>query len=110
MGLAAKLQIRDGESIAVLHAPPGLKLDLAVSSADPAAAHAVLVFVSDSATLAERREAFVEAARREALSWVAYPKAGQLGTDLNRDSLARALDGSGVRPVRQVSIDETWSA
>ena len=37
-------------------------------------------------------------------------KAGQLGTDLNRDILAAALAGQGVQPVRQVAIDETWSA
>jgi hypothetical protein len=31
--------------------------------------------------------------------WVAYPKAGQLGTDLNRDSLARVLQASvGKKP------------
>jgi hypothetical protein len=40
----------------------------------------------------------------------AYPKAGKLGTDLNRDVLAALLAGQGVQPVRQVAIDETWSA
>lgn len=40
----------------------------------------------------------------------AYPKAGQLGTDLNRDILGGALAGEGVQPVRQVAIDEVWSA
>ena len=50
------------------------------------------------------------AARRDKLAWIAYPKAGQLGTDLNRDILARELTGQGVQPVRQVAIDEAWSA
>src|SRR5580700_2276887 len=40
----------------------------------------------------------------------AYPKAGQLGTDLNRDRLAAALEGQGIRPVRQVALDDVWSA
>ena len=40
----------------------------------------------------------------------AHPKAGQLGTDLNRDILARSLTDRGVQPVRQVAIDEVWSA
>ena len=44
------------------------------------------------------------------LAWVAYPKGGRLGTDLNRDVLAGLLAERGVRAVRQVSIDETWSA
>ena len=44
------------------------------------------------------------------LTWIAYPKAGQLETDLNRDILWELLDGKGVRPVRQVALDDTWSA
>ena len=35
---------------------------------------------------------------------------GQLGTDLNRDRLVAALADQGVRSVRQISIDDTWSA
>jgi hypothetical protein len=41
---------------------------------------------------------------------VAYPKAGQLGTDLNRDSLARALQTEGFEPVAQIAVDDVWSA
>jgi hypothetical protein len=41
--------------------------------------------------------------------WIAYPKAGKLGTDLSRDILA-ALTAEGIQPVRQVTVDETWSA
>jgi hypothetical protein len=52
----------------------------------------------------------VTAAQRDALTWVAYPKAGQLGTDLNRDSLAERMRAEGVRPVRQVALDAVWSA
>src|SRR5262245_4629951 len=113
MTLAEKLQLRTGQGIAVLHAPPDLALDLSDAESDPraaASADAVLVFVGDSADLAERSDAFVAAARRDALAWIAYPKAGQLGTDLGRDSLARTLEGSAIRPVRQISIDDVWSA
>jgi hypothetical protein len=41
---------------------------------------------------------------------VAYPKAGHLGTDLNRDRLRDVLLALGVQPVRQVAIDGVWSA
>jgi hypothetical protein len=41
---------------------------------------------------------------------VAYPKSGQLGTDLNRNSLASLLAESDVQPVRQIAIDDVWSA
>jgi hypothetical protein len=49
------------------------------------------------------------AARRDALAWVAYPKGGQRGTDLNRGILASLLAEHGVRAVRQIAIDATWS-
>ena len=50
------------------------------------------------------------AARADRLAWIGYPKGGQLGTDLNRDRLVAAPAARGVQPVRQVSIDQTWSA
>jgi hypothetical protein len=80
------------------------------TTADPADADAVLVFVQSREQARERAGPFVEAARRDALAWIAYPKAGQLGTDLNRDSLWELLSELGIRPVRQVSIDDVWSA
>lgn len=44
------------------------------------------------------------------LAWIAYPKAGQLGTDLNRDILWQHLLPRGITGVRQISIDDVWSA
>jgi len=44
------------------------------------------------------------------LAWIAYPKAGQLGTDLNRDILWRHLLKRRIRGVRQIAIDDVWSA
>ena len=78
----------------------------AVTVAD---AGAVVAFVvrQDDLGLAEQA---VAAARADRLAWIGYPKGGQLGTDLNRDRLVAALAGRGVQPVRQVSIDDTWSA
>jgi hypothetical protein len=52
----------------------------------------------------------VEAAHQDRLAWIAYPKAGQLGTDLNRGRLADAISASGLQPVRQVSLNDVWSA
>ena len=71
---------------------------------------ALLVFVMGSASLVAKRPTIVGAASKDRLTWVAYPKGGQLGTDLNRDSLAASLSAHGIRPVRQVSLDELWSA
>ena len=38
------------------------------------------------------------------------PKAGQLGTDLDRDSLRDAVQCCGLDTVRHVALDKTWSA
>ena len=62
------------------------------------------------ADLAGVAQPAIEAARQDKLAWIAYPKAGQLGTDLSRDSLARWVQDHGIRPVRQIALDEVWSA
>lgn len=112
MDLAAKLQIKPGAHVMVVGVPadgPDLS-GLGPPAADPAEAAAVIAFVRLSAELASLAAPAIEAALADRLAWIAYPKAGQLGTDLNRDSLARAATELGVQPVRQVAIDDVWSA
>ena len=70
----------------------------------------MLAFVRNRAELTQHRKIVVEHASQDRLTWVAYPKAGQLDTDLNRDVLWELLEGTGIRPVRQVALDDTWSA
>jgi hypothetical protein len=115
--LAKKLQLRPSQTLRALHAPDGFEADVpeagggdARTAAADAPAPATLVFVATFAEAEERVAPAVEAALADDLSWVAYPKAGQLGTDLNRDSLAAFMTARGVRPVRQVAIDDVWSA
>jgi hypothetical protein len=121
--LAKKLQLKPGQRLRALHAPEGFEADApeagggdagpaggSAPAAADAPAPATLVFVTTFAEAEERVEPAVEAALADDLAWVAYPKAGQLGTDLNRDSLAAFMTARGVRPVRQVAIDDTWSA
>jgi hypothetical protein len=121
MALADKLQLRPGQSVAFVNA----REDAAVNAREDAAlelggehpvaetpeqADAVIVFTTNRAELEELGADFAAPARRGALTWVAYPKAGQLGTDLNRDVLAELVRAHAVRPVRQVAVDEVWSA
>src|SRR5438270_6947679 len=110
MSAAAKLQIRPGSSVCLLYVPNGVDLDLSDTAADPSSADAVVLFVTNRAELEERDAPLVSAAERDAMAWVAYPKAGQLDTDLNRDCLAELLMAKGIRPVRQVAVDGVWSA
>lgn len=108
MSLAAKLNMKEGQKARIVNMPKGLELELPKTTA--ASADAVLVFATNKAELAKHGAPAIEAAKADKLAWIAYPKAGQLDTDLNRDLLWKTLDGSGVRPVRQVSIDDVWSA
>jgi hypothetical protein len=48
----------------------------------------------------------------DAVVWFAYPKASskRYRCDFNRDTGWAAVGGAGFEPVRQVAIDEDWSA
>ena len=80
-----------------------------VAAATAADVGAVVAFVVRQEDLGSAEEA-VAAPRADRLARIGYPQGDQLGTDLNRDRLAAALAGHGVQPVRQVSLDDTWSA
>jgi hypothetical protein len=113
MDLPGKLQLKPGHTVSIVNAPTDAVVDLGddyPTTGDPGSADAVIVFCANRAELDRFRDPVVPAAARDALTWVAYPKAGKLDTDLNRDSLAAIVKKEGVRPVRQVAVDEVWSA
>lgn len=108
MSIASKLQLKGSATVRVVNQPDGVELDVPTTTSEPS--DAVLVFVKNKAELAQHEGQLIEAARVDRLAWIAYPKAGQLNTDLNRDILWKLLEGRGVKPVRQVALDEVWSA
>ena len=108
MDLAGKLQTMDA-ALAVVNAPKGFAWTGPVAK-DPKSAKAVLVFMRNADELRAFSAPLVAAARRGAIAYLAYPKAGQLGTDLNRDNIWVMLQEQGIRPVRQIAIDDVWSA
>src|SRR6478672_9817 len=110
--LAKKLQVRSGSRVAVIDAPPTIDLVLTPDAypSERGPADIVLVFARARRGL---DGALAKATKRltdGGILWVAYPKAGQLGTDLNRDILARALQTRGLEPVGQIAVDDVWSA
>jgi phage-related baseplate assembly protein len=109
MSLAKKLNLKDGMQLRVIGRPEGVSLDDVDTTPSPLA-DGVLAFVRTLAEVDATCGPVLEAARADRLAWVAYPKAGQLGTDLNRDKLWAHLQARGVDGVRQVAIDEVWSA
>lgn len=113
MDLGRKLQTKPGDRVLLVAVPPDVDAGLfqgVKTVEDPGQADAVLAFAIGSKDLDSTVAPALDAARADRLAWIAYPKAGQLGTDLNRDRLAAAVQPRGVRPVRQVSIDDVWSA
>ena len=110
MDLAGKLQLGPGQSVAVVGQPEGIVLGLGADHPVTDEADAVIVFCRGREDLERMSDAFVAPAKRDELTWIAYPKAGKLGTDLNRDVLAELVKARGVQPVRQVALDDTWSA
>jgi hypothetical protein len=71
-----------------------------------------LVFVVKQTELNKWSAAIVAKATGDALLWFAYPKgtSKQYKCDFNRDKGWDALRASGFDCVRQVAIDEDWSA
>jgi hypothetical protein len=110
--VAEKLLIKPGSSVWVSdEARRGLlgALPDGVSAASaPSAATTAIVFADDGATVRRRFVTDGDALARAATLWVLYPKGNK--TDINRDSLWPILSEFGLRPVTQVSVDDTWSA
>ncbi|HAE23232.1 MAG TPA: hypothetical protein DCG47_13065 [Spirochaetaceae bacterium] len=122
--LFTKLNYKGQEHITLLNAPPSFEPELAaLSAAIPAlsvdrnaesldAVDFGLAFARTKAELDGVSKALSEKARGDALLWLAYPKQSSklYVCDFNRDQGWDVLESAGFRPVRQVAIDEDWSA
>jgi hypothetical protein len=104
--LDAKLQLKEGQRIAVSNGD----LPVAAPVVPEAEADVLVVFVRDRRELEGEAARLLAFALRGKTPWVAYPKARQLGTDLDRDSIHRYLLTQGLDAVRQIAVDEIWSA
>ena len=109
MSLAKKLNLKPGMKLRVIGKPANVELDDVEISASTTA-DGVLVFVKKLAELDGKLPPMIAAAKEDRLAWAAYPKAGQLGTDLSRDVLHGELAKRGADGVRLISLDAVWSA
>ena len=107
--LEKKLNLKKGMKTRVVGKPAGVDLE-GVATTSSSTAESVIVFVRTLADVEKTAGPLVAAAREDRIAWLAYPKAGQLDTDLNRDILWRHMLKKGVSGVRQVAIDDVWSA
>lgn len=97
------------QKVCIQHAPKGFTFEGATIGS-PKPGEALLVFVTNMADVEKRKAAAIASALRDDITYSAYPKAGQLETDLNRDILWKHLLKDGVQGVRQIAIDDVWSA
>ncbi len=100
--LADKLLLKPGQTVQVVNAPKGLGEVEGAESAKKG--DVVLVYATTSGDVKKHTPKSGERL------WIAYPKAGRLETDLNRDVLRELAEPLGWEGVRLVSIDDTWSA
>jgi hypothetical protein len=107
--LAKKLNLKTGMRARVLAQPAQVDLSGVVTTENPDA-DGTIAFVRTMEDVDRVTHEVVEAARNGQVTWMVYPKAKQLGSDLNRDVLWKTMRERGVEANRQVSIDDTWSA
>jgi hypothetical protein len=115
-----KLNLKGQDEIVVLDAPDSFGRELAGLAGvrivrKLAAAKEVsfaLAFVTRQADLDRLSEQLVKKATDDALLWIVYPKGSskRYTCEFNRDTGFATLRHLGFDSVRQVAIDEDWSA
>jgi hypothetical protein len=118
--LFAKLNWKGHSPIVVLNAPvsfagpladlPGVQVRTKTDDMD--AATFFVAFVTTLAEVESCGKTITDAAAGDAIVWFAYPKQSskRYRCEFNRDTGWAALGSAGFEGVRQVSIDEDWSA
>jgi hypothetical protein len=120
LGIFAKLNLQKQREILVVNAPKSFALVLKALTGvrvctHPSAVKEVtfsLAFVSEQAEVDNLSKAIVIKATGDAMLWFAYPKgtSRRYTCEFNRDTGWDVLRASGFDSVRQVAIDEDWSA
>jgi hypothetical protein len=107
-----KLGLVEGGTLVLLDAPTELALEVptGVTVLERGKAQVVIAFVPQRAAVAPAVKVARARVEDTGKLWFAYPKAGQLATDLHRDLLGTALSELGFEPIALVSIDDVWSA
>ena len=118
--LFKKLNLKDEDEIVVVNAPTTFEVELgklshvSVSRA-PAKAKPIrfsLAFVTKQEELNTTASDIVAKAQDDPTIWFAYPKKSskRYTCEFNRDTGWEVLGAAGFEGVRQVAIDEDWSA
>ncbi len=118
--LFKKLNLGSNETVLVLNAPESFEPELAKlsgvkllrkGSSKPSTAFAIGFAIKQS-ELDRVSASLARATEGDAVVWVAYPKATsqKYQCEFNRDRGWTVLGDAGFEPVRQVAIDDDWTA
>jgi hypothetical protein len=115
-----KLNLKQQKEILVVNAPSSFEPELAalkgvIVRRDPEKAKAVhfaVAFATKQSEVDNLSRVLAGKAEGDALLWFAYPKetSKKYKCDFNRDTGWSTIRGAGFDTVRQVAIDEDWSA
>ena len=115
-----KLNLKDQHTILVIDAPqsfephlaslPGVEIKRDITDLD--AIDFSLAFITQKSELDRVSALIAPKARGDATLWFAYPKGSSKNytCDFNRDNGWDVLESHGFRGIRQVAIDQDWSA
>lgn len=116
----SKLTIKDQPEILVLNSPESFDSELAVLQGIKVLRDVrqvveivyALVFVMTQQQVKTAIQAISPKVKGDAQLWFAYPKgtSKKYKSEINRDTGWTPLGEAGFEPVRQVAIDEDWSA
>lgn len=117
--LPKKLGIKDGMTVALLHAPDGIEYVLGELPADVHLQHGlrrdghadlIVGFVTERDHLARNIEWLVRTLPPDGAFWVAWPKkASRVPTDMSEDVVREVALPVGYVDVKVCAIDATWS-
>lgn len=116
--LAKKLRMQPGQSVLILNSPREYKDILGpfpegviFAELSQGKADFVHLFVKNQNELRQFIDEALKSVKFDGLLWISYPKgSSKVETDINRDILWDLLKDKGIKPVTQVSINDTWSA
>jgi hypothetical protein len=115
-----KLNLKAQREILVFNAPASFEPELARLESvtirrnlkRPVAVQFALAFALEQAELDRLSKILAEGAEGDAVLWFAYPKGSskRYTCEFNRDTGWQVIRAAGFDSVRQVAIDEDWSA
>jgi len=121
MEIFKKLNLKDQQTVYALNAPPSFKAELAALTGKVEVKTALsgakqiqffIAFVTKQAEVDSLAKKLPASVASDAVIWLAYPKqtSKRYACEFNRDTGWQQMGANGFEPVRQVAIDEDWSA